>query len=72
MRSKFNVTCDANLYRILQAASTLKLFKIERGREAETIDELEDWAQHLKSQVEPEKILTPAELRATVHSVIGA
>ena len=34
---------DADTYRLLQGAALLKLFKQDRGRAAETIEELNEW-----------------------------
>ncbi len=63
---------DAELYRHLQACALLKLFRADRGREATTIEELEDWVHSLSGQhVSPSEVLTREEIVEAVRGFTG-
>jgi hypothetical protein len=68
MRTKSQITRDAELGRLIQAAAILKKFRIDRGREPQSIGELEAWARHHTSLIDPDTVLTQAEMRSAINS----
>lgn len=64
---------DAEKHRLLQATALLRLFEINNGRSAETMQELMLWQEERPKQgpIDPYKILTSEEIQRAVSEIDG-